>query len=196
MDQSLVHGSRITQLHPEGTRQQLSATATDVVGQDSFRNYCRKLTAGVAVVTTGDPSGWAGTTISSVTSVSMNPPILLCCMDHRSRTLEQIRRSGLFAVNLLSADQRHLSVHFSRAISHESRFTGLVHEVHEIRGAPVLIGCVAVGLCSVHSVLDVGDHTVVFGLLVETEVHEGRLPLVYHDRAYPEIRPVFRPSSA
>ncbi|MGV9680324.1 flavin reductase family protein [Nocardia sp. NPDC003482] len=151
------------------------------VDQAGFRDYCRKLTAGVAVVSTATADGWAGTTVSSVTSVSAAPPILSCCLDRRSRTLEHIQRSELFAVNLLAAEQRELSIRFSSSADRAARSTV---PVETIAGVPALTDCLAVGVCALHRELWMGDHIVLFGLLLDTRVRADRRPLIHHDRGY------------
>ncbi|MBC3840422.1 hypothetical protein GXW82_09895 [Streptacidiphilus sp. 4-A2] len=82
-----------------------SATIDSELSDASFRGYCRKLTAGVAVVTACGDTGWTGTTVSTVTSVSMEPPILLTCFASTSRTLSAIRTARRFAVHLLADEQ-------------------------------------------------------------------------------------------
>lgn len=147
------------------------------------RDYYRKLAAGVAVVTACGPSGWSGTTVSTVTSVSMSPPILLCCVTRGSRTLSAIRHAGCFAIHLLSDHQPDLADRFSRPPSDSSRFEELGYEIRLVRGTPVIAGALAVAWCDVHSVAEVGDHHVVYGRLSAVRVGRGR-PLLWHERTY------------
>lgn len=149
----------------------------------SCRAYYRKLSAGVAVVTTCGASGWSGTTVSTVTSVSMDPPIVLCCISRGSRTLAAIGHARCFAVHLLAEDQRDLADRFSRPPSDSTRFAELGYEAGLIRGAPVIAGALAVGWCALHAIHEVGDHCVVYGRLTAVRVGRGR-PLLWHDRGY------------
>lgn len=155
-------------------------------GDASCRGYFRKLAAGVAVVTACGASGWSGTTVSTVTSVSMSPPVVLCCVSRGSRTLDAIRHAGCFAVHLLADDQSHLANRFSRPPSDSSRFEDLGHEVRLVHGAPSIAGTLAVGWCDLHSLDEVGDHVVVYGRLTAVQVvgDDGRRPLLWHDSAY------------
>lgn len=149
----------------------------------SFLEYYRKLSAGVAVVTTWGPSGWSGTTVSTLTSVSLDPPILLCCVARGSRTLAAIHHARCFAVHLLHEDQQDLADRFSRPPSDSTRFADLGYPVNLVRGVPVISGALAVGWCELHSAQDVGDHAVVYGALTSVWVGDGR-PLLWHDRRY------------
>ncbi|MGH3758462.1 flavin reductase family protein [Actinophytocola sp.] len=146
-------------------------------------SYYRMLAAGVAVVTACGRSGWSGTTVSTLTSVSLDPPILLCCVRDGSRTLTAIQHAGCFAVHLLTDDQTDLADRFSRAPSDSTRFIELGYETGLVRGAPVIAGVLATGWCDVHSIAEVGDHSVVYGRLTSVRVGRGR-PLLWHDRAY------------
>ncbi|WP_225726931.1 MULTISPECIES: flavin reductase family protein [unclassified Nocardia] len=176
--------------------QQLSAIAPDIgaagnvdIGDALFRAYCRKLSSGVTLVTSNGAAGWAGTTVSSVTSVSVTPPIVLCCMSLTSSTVAAIRHSRRFAVNLLAADQSEIADRFARPAGETARFAGLDGRFRESHGAPVLENALAVGWCEVHALHEIGDRMVVYGHLFAAEVGAGA-PLIWHDRAYREIAAV------
>ncbi|MEU7889952.1 flavin reductase family protein [Microbispora bryophytorum] len=153
------------------------------LGAEPFRDYCRKLAAGVAVVTSCGPTGWSGTTVSTVTSVSMDPPLLMCCVRPCSQTLAAIRAAGRFAVHLLTDDQAGLADRFSRSAGEGSRFAGIEGQVQLVDGSPVIAGALAVGWCDLYSVDEVGDHVVVYGRLTNMRAGQGR-PLVWHERSY------------
>jgi flavin reductase (DIM6/NTAB) family NADH-FMN oxidoreductase RutF len=152
------------------------------VTEVAFRDFCRKLTAGVAVVTSSG-AAWSGTTVSTVTSVSMNPPVLLFCISSGSGTLAAIRRSGRFAVHLLSERQPSLADRFSRPTGSQSRFVGEELDAQLVGGVPVISEVLAVGWCAVHTLHEVGDHVVVYGCLSSASVGQGT-PLVWHNRDY------------
>lgn len=149
----------------------------------SYREYYRTLTAGVALVTACGASGWSGTTVSTVTSVSLEPPVLLCCLTPGSRTLAALRAAGCFAVHLLADDQADLADRFSRPAGDASRFADLGAEVRLMHGSPVIAGTLAVGWCDLHDLAAVGDHVVVYGRLSAVRVGRGR-PLAWHGSAY------------
>lgn len=160
-----------------------TAPAGQVAGS---RDYYRKLAAGVAVVTACGPSGWSGSTVSTVTSVSLEPPVLLCCLARGSRTLEAVRHARRFAVHLLAAGQADLAERFSRPPGDRTRFAGLGREVLLVGGSPVISGVLAVAWCDLSSAAEVGDHVVLYGRVVSSRVGRGE-PLVWHARAYREL---------
>lgn len=163
---------------PPGT-----AGTVELPGGASCRAYYRKLAAGVAVITACGASGWAGSTVSTVTSVSLDPPIVLCCVARGSGTLAALRHAGCFAAHLLADDQPDLADRFSRPSDGLSRFADLGREVRLLRGSPVIGGTLAVGWCDLHALHEVGDHVVVYGRLTAVRVGRGR-PLLWHERAY------------
>ncbi|MFI9626374.1 flavin reductase family protein [Streptomyces sp. NPDC052042] len=150
---------------------------------EACREYFRKLTAGVAVVTACGANGWSASTASTVTSVSLAPPVILCCLSQGSDTLATIRNARRFAVHLLADHQGDIADRCSRLPSGSSRLTDLQDEVRLIHGAPTIPGTLAVSWCDLHSITEVGDHVVVYGQLSSVHVSHGR-PLLWHDRSY------------
>lgn len=141
--------------------------------------FYRKLAAGVTVVTAGGESGPVGATASSVTSVSLRPPLLLACLSTGSRTMAAIRSSRAFAVHLLTEDQRHLSVAF--AAHTEDRFASV--EWRTVLDVPVLTAAPAWAVCRLVDLRHYGDHDVAVGHLTAAHSSPGR-PLIWHDRGY------------
>jgi flavin reductase (DIM6/NTAB) family NADH-FMN oxidoreductase RutF len=139
----------------------------------------------VSVVTTCGIDGPVGLTASSVTSVSLRPPILLLCLTSGSRTLAAIRSQRAFAVHLLREDQHAQAQAFADPqTSPANRFAGLDHR--DVLGVPVLADALAWSVCFVEDARTYGDHCVVLGRVVATRVSDGR-PLVWHDRAFARL---------
>ncbi|WP_367140566.1 MULTISPECIES: flavin reductase family protein [Streptomyces] len=162
---------------------------------EACREYYRKLTAGVAVVTAVGPAGWSASTVSTVTSVSLSPPVILCCLSRGSDTLVAIRDSGRFAVHILAGDQTDVADRCSRPPGGSARLTDLRRDVRMVDGAPVIPGSLAVSWCDLHSTAEVGDHVVVYGQLVAVDVAHGR-PLLWHDRSYHALDTAFEALAA
>ena len=160
-----------------------SSSARAEPGDAACLDYYRRLATGVAVVTACGASGWSGTTVSTLTSVSLDPPIVLCCFRHGSHTLAALERAGCFAVHLLTDDQADLADRFGRASGDSTRFIELGYETTLVRGAPVIADVLAVGWCDVHAIVEVGDHWVAYGRLTAVRVRHSR-PLIWHDRRY------------
>lgn len=163
-------------------RDRTSAEAFSV-GPDEFRALCGLWPTGVSVVTTRDAQGRAyGVTMNSVTSVSLEPPLLLICLKNESDTLAAIRETGVFCINLLASGQAEVS----RCFAHRraDKFDGVAS--HDGRlGAPVLEGVLAALECRVEAVYPGGDHAIVVGELVHgARYNADALPLVYFKGQY------------
>ena len=143
------------------------------------------LAAGVAVITARTADGTAmGMTATSVTSLSLDPPLLLVCVDHAAELHEPIVRAEWFGVQVLAADQRELAVRFSTRGQH--RFGG--GEPLTPAGLPRLPGALALVDCRRTALTPGGDHTIVVGRLEWAESHPGE-PLVYYHGQYGRFAP-------
>ncbi len=133
--------------------------------------------SGVVIVTTSDDSGRpVGTTVSAFSSVSLAPPLLLVCLDQRSRTLAAVRCSGVFCVNILSAGQGELARLFANPLATD-RFRD-VPFTSGATGAPRLSGVLASIDCHLHALHVAGDHELLIGLGMQMQVIPGE-PLIY-----------------
>jgi 3,4-dihydroxy-2-butanone 4-phosphate synthase len=163
------------------------AAASEDVGR-LMRDVMGHFATGVSVVTARDEEGApVGTTANAISSVSLDPPLLLACLAKSSETLAAIRAGGDFAVNILAAEQRHHSDRFARKGSavgvHEVEFSAHEH------GVPVLPGALATIACAVEAIYPAGDHEIVVGLARHLEHREpGAKPLLFYRGAYSEIR--------
>ncbi|GIF04843.1 flavin reductase family protein [Actinoplanes siamensis] len=152
-----------------------------------FRRAMGHFATGVTVITSVDAAGEpVGTTASAVSSLSLDPPLVLVCFDRASQTLEAIRGHGAFVVNVLAAPQRHLSAAFARRGS-ATAWDGVGHRPGTT-GSPRLHDVLASLECTVEHRLPGGDHEIVVGRVGEVEVTEtGATPLLYWRGAYAEI---------
>jgi 3-hydroxy-9,10-secoandrosta-1,3,5(10)-triene-9,17-dione monooxygenase reductase component len=133
---------------------------------------------GVAVVTTRGP---AGLTTNAFTSLSLDPMLVLVCLELGSRTLAAVRGHGRLAVNVLAADQRDVAVRFSGKASHAEKFKDVPWR--EEAGVPVLDGTVAWVAGPVRELMPGGDHVIA---IAEAEAlgAPGGDPLLFHAGAY------------
>ena len=141
-----------------------------------------QLAAGVCVVTVAGQDVPLGMTASTVTSVSLRPPLLLACLQTGSRTLSWIEQRGSFGVQLLRADQQSLAKAFARPGNTAAVEIGY----REVLGVPILPACLAWSVCRVEDARLYGDHVVVVGRVVAAIVNGGR-PLVWHDHEFAEL---------
>ncbi len=133
---------------------------------------------GVAVVTTRGP---AGLTTNAFSSLSLDPMLVLVCIDLDSRTLEAVREHRRLAVNVLSKEQHELAVTFAGKAAHKQKFRDV--EWREEGGVPVLGGTVAWVAGPVLELVPGGDHVIAI-TSVETGGAPGGEPLLFHAGEY------------
>lgn len=148
---------------------------------DTFRRIMGSLPAGVTIVTARDAARTPkGLTVSACSSVSIEPPLLLVCINRRSSSLEAIKATGVFAVNILHAGQQDLAALFaSRA---EDKFAGLAYGRGKL-DMPLLDGTLAYAECELMQSIDAGDHSILIGLIVHGDARD-KVPLTYFRRQY------------
>lgn len=154
-----------------------------------FKALLRRWPSGVTVVTTRAGEHVAGMTVSSFSAVSLEPPLVLFCADKQALTLPVVARAGVFAVNVLAADQFELSAQFALSGNEELRFEGLALRAGPT-GSPWLPGTAAVLDCRTVAAHDAGDHVIYVGQVEAAEFDPAREPLVYHDAAYRRLAPL------
>lgn len=146
-----------------------------------FRLLLGRFATGVTVLSTRAPDGEPiGMTASSVASVSLEPPMVLVCVDRRHEMHAAMEAAGQFVLNVLAADQEVLSRRF--AGSSDNRFGDLGYR-EDRQGMPVLDGVLAHIECVKQHAVPGGDHTVFFGLVTGGSVTD-RHPLLYYRGGY------------
>ena len=151
----------------------------------AFRNALGCFATGVTVVTTVTDAGEpVGLTANSFSSVSLDPPLVLFCLDRASHNLGAFRAAGRFAVNVLGDDQRDLSVRFSTTIG--DRWDGVVWDRWET-GAPVLNGCLAALDCETEAIHEGGDHVIIVGRVQRLAATTDGKPLLYFRGNYATV---------
>tara|TARA_R110002020_G_scaffold15555_31_gene55386 strand:+ start:5557 stop:6066 length:510 start_codon:yes stop_codon:yes gene_type:complete len=148
----------------------------DAVDPLVFRRAMGNFATGVAVVTALWNGEYHGMTMNSLTSVSLDPCMLLVCAKRGSATGAAAAGSGEFVVNLLSAEQKELSARFVGAF--EDRFSEVDIETTP-GGTPMLSGALAHIGCEVVDIHPAGDHDIIVGKVAFCRNHEGR-PLVFY----------------
>jgi flavin reductase (DIM6/NTAB) family NADH-FMN oxidoreductase RutF len=148
---------------------------------DELRHAIGHFATGVTVVTSlDDEHGPVGTTASAVSSLSLDPALLLVCLGRDSETLRALRTHGRFAVNVLTAEQRELSARFARSGDLAS-WDGVSFEPGST-GVPRLDGVLATLECTLEELLAGGDHEIVVGRVREVAVSDGTLEPLLHWR--------------
>lgn len=149
-----------------------------------FRDVLGCFASGITVITTISGGEPVGMTCQSFSSVSLDPPLVLFVPARTSRAWPLIQRSGKFCVNMLAADQEHVSAQM--ATKGTDKFAGLDWHPAEVTGSPVIAGTLAHLDCTVHTVHEAGDHYVVTGRVHHLATTEGpeREPLLYFRGRY------------
>jgi 3-hydroxy-9,10-secoandrosta-1,3,5(10)-triene-9,17-dione monooxygenase reductase component len=120
---------------------------------------------GVTVVTASGPAGPAGATANAVASLSLEPPLVLACLDLGSRTLVAVEHAGRFGVNVLAADQAALAHRFSTKDPHPEKWDGVPWR--EEAGSPRIESVLIWLGCELRDVHDGGDHSIVTGHVLQ-----------------------------
>jgi flavin reductase (DIM6/NTAB) family NADH-FMN oxidoreductase RutF len=150
-----------------------------------FRQVCSMFATGVTVVTTGRDGNYHGMTANAfAVGVSLEPTLVLVCLDRNSRTCALLDDTGAFTVNILSEDQQEVSRVFASRDLDARRFEGLDFNPGA-NGTPVLEGCIATMQCNLFSRQDAGDHAIFVGEVTDAQVaSDNGAPLVYYRSAY------------
>jgi flavin reductase (DIM6/NTAB) family NADH-FMN oxidoreductase RutF len=141
-----------------------------------FRRACGRFATGVTIASVLDAQGTPhGLTVSSFTSASLDPPLILICLGHRVSVIDAFRASAHFGINVLAEDQRDLAERFAR--KGQDRFDGLKWRRGKT-GVPLLPRVLAAIECAVRQRFTAGDHDVFVGQMVGARVAAGA-PLIH-----------------
>ncbi|HXH85166.1 MAG TPA: flavin reductase family protein [Candidatus Tectomicrobia bacterium] len=160
-----------------------------MIAPDDFRRVLAHFASGITVLTTCDadqrPTGLTATAFSSV---SLEPPLVLVCVDHKSQSYPALRERGRFAVNILRADQEAVSRRF--ATTRLDKFEGLSYRLGAL-GMPLIDGALAHLECAVVNAHVEGDHTIFIGRVEHAGADDGD-PLLYYCGRYARLAPATR----
>jgi flavin reductase (DIM6/NTAB) family NADH-FMN oxidoreductase RutF len=172
---------------PAGATQ--SASASPGFTSEDFRGTLGAFATGVTIVTTRGEEHPYGMTANAFSSVSLDPPLVLVCVKAFSEGADLIRENGIFAVNILAAEQEPLSRYFASKDRPRGRdaFADIAHKT-AASGSPVLEGSVGYLDCSLHETHDAGDHVIVIGEVLALEYTHEVAPLLFHGGGYRYVK--------
>ena len=151
------------------------------IDTDLFRRVMGSFASGVTIVTTLDETGEPrGFTASGMSSLSLNPRLLLVCVNTTSATLAAIQARGGFVVNILTDAQRELAQRFASRL--EGKFAGVAWQPGST-GDPVLTGALAHAECRIYRIYEGGDHVIILGEVVAAAAGDA-VPLLYFRGRY------------
>jgi 3-hydroxy-9,10-secoandrosta-1,3,5(10)-triene-9,17-dione monooxygenase reductase component len=152
------------------------------LSKEDLKNAFARWATGVTIVTARVGDRIHGMTVSAFNEVSLDPPLVLVCIDKSSSTQALIAEGKVFAVNILERGQADLSSRFASKETEGRRFVGLDYQTG-VTGAPLLVGTVANLDCRLTTIHDAGDHFIFVGEVVDLQLFDGE-PLMFHDRGY------------
>jgi len=155
---------------------------------DDFRNAMRRLTGGVSVITAG--IGWdiSGMTVTSVSSLSVDPPALIASINREASSWPLVRRYGFFGVSILTSDQIDIAERFTGkdGLKGAERFAG-AHWTTRVSGVPLLTDALAAIDCEVEDVVERHSHAIVIGRVLDVAVSTRTAALAYWQGRYVAI---------
>jgi len=154
---------------------------------DDFKSSLASWASGVSVVTTNHDGLLYGLTVSSFSSLSLEPPLVLVCLNNGNRLPEMIAASGGFAVSILSRGQEDASNYFARPDREPTRGFTEVDGEWTSTGVPVVKGALASIVCEHRNSIEQGTHTIVVGEVVEASADGEGEPLLYWRRGYRSV---------
>jgi flavin reductase (DIM6/NTAB) family NADH-FMN oxidoreductase RutF len=166
-------------------RRAVGSSYDPVIDATEYRDVIGHFATGVAIVTCQGEEGPAGLTTNAVTSLSLDPLLLVVCFDNSSRTLPAVSSAKRFAVNVLRAGQEDLAAVFASKRVGREKFESVTHTV--AHGVPVLDNALAWVACELVELLPGGDHTIGIGSVIAGAATEGE-PLVFHRGRYARLQ--------
>ncbi len=154
------------------------------VSSEEFRRACGRFATGVAIASVRDAEGTPrGLTVSSFTSVSLEPPLVLICLGHAVTNIEDFREARYFGISILGESERETANRFAQ--KGQDRFEGVEWRPGET-GVPLLANALAAIECAAYRRIPCGDHDIFVGEVVRTCVRDGG-PLIYFASHYRKV---------
>lgn len=165
-----------------------SVSIETVVASDDFRNAMRQLTGGVSIITAGRGRELSGMTVTSVSSLSVDPPALIVSINREASSWPLVKRYGFFGVNILTADQVDIAERFTGkgGLKGADRFIGGQWTTGP-SGVPLLANALAAIDCEVEETVERHSHAIVVGRVLDVTVSPRTAALAYWQGRYVAI---------
>ena len=159
------------------------------VDNDLFKELMRRFAAGVTLVTFNENNKFGGLTVSSFCSLSMNPPLVLICIDRKIVSHESLKNSDTFGINICNSEQGKLAWDFANSkVDKNELIKSLPHTLTDL-GTPLLKDSLASMECKITERHDGGDHTIFIGQVENGNFDENAKPLIYYGSGLGEFNP-------
>ena len=167
-----------------GRQRRTAGRAGNMSARSDFRSAMSQAVTGVNIVTTDGPKGRYGLTVSAVSPVSAEPPMLLVCVNRKSVACSAIEANGSFAINVLATGQQSAAETFSGSDAHGDAYAFNDEDwTTAVTRSPELKGAVATFDCKIEAAIPAATHTIFIGHVQATRAHPGT-PLLYTSRSY------------
>jgi flavin reductase (DIM6/NTAB) family NADH-FMN oxidoreductase RutF len=165
-----------------------SVSIDSEVTSGDFRNAMRQLTGGVSVITAGRGRDISGMTVTSVSSLSVDPPALIVSINREASSWPLVKRYGYFGVNILASDQIDIADRFTGkgGLKGAARFAG-AQWMTRASGVPLLAGALAAIDCEVEDIVERHSHAIVIGRVLDVAVSARTAALAYWQGRYVAI---------
>ncbi|SDT49638.1 flavin reductase family protein [Bradyrhizobium canariense] len=160
-------------------------TAISGISTDDFRGAMRHLTGGVSVITAGRGKDITGMTVTSVSSLSVEPPTLIVSINREASSWPLVKRHGFFGANILAADQLEVAERFAGkdGLKGAERFAG-AQWTTRISGVPLLVGALSAIDCAVEQAIERHSHVIVIGRVLDIQRSPRTAALAYWQGRY------------
>jgi flavin reductase (DIM6/NTAB) family NADH-FMN oxidoreductase RutF len=158
------------------------------VSSADFRSAMRHLAGGVSVITVGRGKDITGMTVTSVSSLSVDPPALIVSINRESSSWPLLKRHGFFGVNILTADQIDIAERFTGkdGLKGADRFAG-AHWTTRVSGVPLLVGALSAIDCEAEDIIERHSHAIVIGRVLDIQLSSRTAALAYWQGQYVAI---------
>jgi flavin reductase (DIM6/NTAB) family NADH-FMN oxidoreductase RutF len=167
---------------------QVSQKVSQEASKGDFRGAMRQLTGGVSVITAGRGKDISGMTVTSVSSLSVDPPALIVSINRGASSWPLLKRYGCFGVNILTSDQIDIAERFTGkgGLKGAERFAG-AEWTTRASGAPLLVGALAAIDCEVEEIVERHSHAIVIGRVLDLQLSTRTAALAYWQGQYVAI---------
>jgi flavin reductase (DIM6/NTAB) family NADH-FMN oxidoreductase RutF len=158
------------------------------VSSSAFRSAMRHLAGGVSVITVGRGKDITGMTVTSVSSLSVDPPTLIVSINRESSSWPLLKRDGFFGVNILTADQLDVAERFTGkgGLKGADRFAG-AQWTTRVSGVPLLVGALSAIDCEAEDIIERHSHALVVGRVLDMQTSTRTAALAYWQGQYVAI---------
>jgi flavin reductase (DIM6/NTAB) family NADH-FMN oxidoreductase RutF len=155
------------------------------ISSDDFRGAMRHLAGGVSVITAGRGEEITGMTVTSVSSLSVDPPTLIVSVNREASSWPVLKRHGFFGINILAADQLEIAERFSGkgGLKGAERFAG-AQWISRRSGVPLLVGALAAIDCAVEETIERHSHAIIIGRVLDIQASGDTAALAYWQGRY------------